>query len=308
MSTEITYPENLKHRYIPFANGKYELKPGLRLLKEGEPIFLKDSDQAFLRANKVACREEDISKYYKTCRLAPETELALLKWFAARLCKETMEGFGKSKNGLLEFKGSHPFLVTLNGKLSQPKPIYTDAIDAICSQIGEDVAVWQLEEHSDWLTAVHLCAPNHWSPAQKIGKNFDVVHQSVPGLEMLRKKYRPMLQKIAGSPASVERFAWGISQNCSLNAHPESQHFSRTGVAIPTEEYFVRVERQTLTGLPTVKAFIFTIRTFFYPIKGFSEVEKQALCQGVKSMGNETKQYKGISMSLESSLSEWCKT
>ncbi|MEH2315065.1 MAG: heme-dependent oxidative N-demethylase subunit alpha family protein [Nostoc sp.] len=40
----------------------------------------------------------------------------------------------------------------------------------------------------NWLSAVHLCYPNHWSAEEKIGKDFATIHALVAGMEKINRR------------------------------------------------------------------------------------------------------------------------
>ncbi|HPZ88978.1 MAG TPA: DUF3445 domain-containing protein, partial [Flavihumibacter sp.] len=175
---------------------------------------------------------------------------------------------------------------------------YSTLFDALSSQLQEDLAVVQLAENSDWLAAIHLCAPNHWSPGEKIGQPFDHIHRPVPGMEKTMPHYRKMLES-AFNKGPFTRFAWGISTDNRLNHHPvpppgQDPDSWRGRSAAASKRLYVRTEKQNLIGFSAINAFLFTIRTYFYPVDELSNVEKTALWTAVQSMSEEALQYKGM--------------
>jgi hypothetical protein len=63
----------------------------------------------------------------------------------------------------------------------------------------------------------------------------------------------------------------------------------------------VRVERQTIWGLPAVGAAVFTIRTYLYDAERFraDPVLRAALGAALRSMTEESRRYKGLAESFE---------
>jgi dimethylamine monooxygenase subunit A len=169
--------------------------------------------------------------------------------------------------------------------------------DALCCQVQEDVAVVQMREgeHRDFLTAIHLCSPNHWSPAEKIGNAFHKIHEPVPNMERVTQHYSKMLSNIVATKGPYTRFAWGIATDNRLNHHPEppsgvdSNKWHGRQHETDEQPYYVRTERQNLVGFPEINAFMFTIRTYFYPIETLSQDEKKALVSALNSMQDEKK-------------------
>jgi len=181
---------------------------------------------------------------------------------------------------------------------------YPSLFDALCSQVEEDMAVCQIQGEQDWLAAIHLSAPNHWAPADKIGRPFGTVHGEVPGMEKLNQQYFKMLLTVI-QKGPFSRFAWGISTDSRLNHHPIPPHgvgakeWHGRSIGDGEGKIYVRVERQTLVGIPGCEAFLFTIRTYFYEIAELTAVEKNALMNAVDSMSPQSLEYKGLTGKVE---------
>jgi hypothetical protein len=130
------------------------------------------------------------------------------------------------------------------------------------------------------------------------------VHQVVPGMEKLNQQYFKMLQ-MAVQKGPFFRFAWGISTDTRLNHHPvpppevDNVYWQGRRVEDDDSPIFLRVERQTITGLPASNAFLFTIRTYFYNVDELNSEEKKALYLAVKSMSAESLEYKGLTDKVE---------
>jgi hypothetical protein len=180
---------------------------------------------------------------------------------------------------------------------------YVSLFDALCSQVQEDLAILQLENENDYLSAIHLCSPNHWAPGEKIGKPFHAVHAPVPDMERTLLHYQKMLSSIVHSSSPMTRFAWGIATDTQLNHHPEPppgidplDWWGRRHDKDTT--WYIRSERQNLIGFSEVNAFLFTIRTYFYPIHELTRVEKEKLLSAINSMSPASLRYKGLENSV----------
>ena len=265
-------------------------------------IFQLDREYPRFIENKEDCRREGIEKYYVRAREHPETIRTITRFMAERLTEEYPEYFVLRKSGavceLTNRLRSLTLRWTIEGVLLDTSS-YTSLFDALADQVPEDLAVWQAGDGEDYLSTIHLCAPNHWAPAEKVGKPFSLVHEPVAGMEALRRRYQPMLRSLL-RPDTWVRFAWGLSTDTRLNHHPEAPD----GVAYPDwagrvfdpahPQLFVRVERQTLTGFPEVKAVLFTIRTYFEEVRYLSPPEQQALLRAIQSMSEASLRYKGL--------------
>ncbi|HEU4751688.1 MAG TPA: heme-dependent oxidative N-demethylase subunit alpha family protein, partial [Armatimonadota bacterium] len=170
------------------------------------------------------------------------------------------------------------------------------------SQVPEDLAVVRTSpERGEWLAAVHVCAPSHWAPAEKLGRDFPGVHAPVPGFERVNAAAPALVEAMVRRGPFV-RFGWGISGDDRLNHHPEPpEGISReawhpqpfTG---PGEPFYVRVERQVLWGLPEVGASLFAIRLSFVPageIRADPRL-REGLRSALRSMSPASRAYKGL--------------
>jgi dimethylamine monooxygenase subunit A len=293
-------------KYLPFLTGTYSTAPGLVPVTKQEQetdklIFQTDGFYSGYLDNKALCRQENMSKYYLEHNAPFETIRVVNDYIVQQLQKEHPAYFDYEDNG------DHCILINLQSgelvrwnkatmQLSNNR--YLSLFDALCCQVQEDLAVCQLQDTSDWLAAVHLCAPNHWAPQDKIGKPFDAVHAPVPGMEKTIPHYFKMLQSVI-SKGPFTRYAWGISADNRLNHHPVApagiNQQAWLGRKInDASRLFIRTERQNLVGFPQVNAFLFTIRTYFYEVSLLQDGEKKALWSAVRSMSPEALAYKGL--------------
>ncbi len=295
-------------KYLPFLNGKYSVAPGLLPVEKAtnandKLIFQFDEHYDDYIENKNICRKENIHKYYCEKDLPAETSVTVNYYIANRLLKEHPAYFSLTEENRKYVFTNHK----LNEELRWNKDWvdvesnhhhYLSLFDALCCQAQDDFAICQFEGEKDWMSAIHLCAPNHWAAADKIGRTFDIVHAPVPGMEKTLQSYTKMLQSIIHK-GPFTRFAWGVSTDKRLNHHPipphninqEEWHGRKLG---ETNKIFVRTERQNLIGFPDVNAFLFTIRTYFYDVKSLSYEEKNALFDAVTSMSVASREYKGL--------------
>ena len=97
------------------------------------------------------------------------------------------------------------------------------------------------------------------------------------------------------------RFAWGLATDQRLNHHPQPPQNEagdwegrRFNAARP--ELYLRIERQTLSGLADLDAVVFTIRTYFENIGTLRDnpVRCAELTAALRSMGDASLMYKGL--------------
>ena len=293
-------------KYLPFLDGKYSTAPALTAMSKAENkndqlVFQLDECYEDYLKNKADCRLEDVHKYYVEAELYPETEAAVNRHIVQQLTTEYPDIF------TLAAEAGYTLHNTRTGQQLRWKedwitirhPVYRSLFDALSSQVQEDTAICQLNEDRDWLAAIHLSSPNHWAPAEKIGRPFSSVHAVVPGMEKLNQQYFKMLVT-AVQKGPFFRFAWGIATDTRLNHHPtpppghDPVQWQGRRVEADSDRIDLRVERQTLNGRPSCNAFLFTIRTYFYDIDQLTVVEKKALSMAVESMSPQSLEYKGL--------------
>jgi hypothetical protein len=306
-------------KHLPFLSGTYTTTPGLSPMGKsdaGAPsaVFIIDDAYDHALANKQVCRDEDIRKYYCEARVDATTLNHVNHYIAVTLAKEHPQHFT-----LQQLNDTHVLLnrktekqIGWNNQGLEEGTPYASTFDALCSQVQEDIAVFQLKDDEDWLTAIHLCAPNHWDPREKIGRPFHHIHAPVPEMERTLKHYPTMLNTIV-TRGAFTRYAWGVATDTRLNHHPIApenvDHDFWYGRKAEKESprFYVRTEQQHLIGFKEVNAFLFTIHTYFYEVDSLTMEEKKQLLAAVQSMSPATLAYKGLTHSkpvLEAVLSE----
>ncbi|MBW4633768.1 MAG: DUF3445 domain-containing protein [Iphinoe sp. HA4291-MV1] len=315
--------------YFPLNHGRYEVKPGLIpfgcCLGNGEAdkqIFQIDSNFAHYRQVKLLARAERLSKYYQTCHDSDTVASGIAHLIIDRLTQEHPRHFHSRRlpSGELVFHSQltgETLYLDANWQLQQIEtqskqvfPPYASTLDAIAAQVQEDMTViCRSADGSNWLSAIHLCYPNHWSAEEKIGKDFVTVHSPVAGMDKINRRASAIVNTMIMREPMV-RFAWGLSTDTRLNHHPEPPP------NVPINEWqgrqfhqenprlFLRIERQVIWGLPEYDAALFTIRTYF---RDCCEVKKDTslrhkLSSAIQSMTQESLVYKGLAQSRDSIL------
>jgi hypothetical protein len=293
-------------RYFPIENGRYEVKPGLRQFAGN--VFEIDRQFDEFRRSKQAARAERLSKYYATSDFKPAVERAFNRFIIQQLLREHPALFSRHDEELqshltgdvLRFSSDGDYL----GADADAVPPFISGLDALASQVQEDLAIMSTEGDRHWLSAMHLCSPNHWAAEEKIGKSFAVIHDPVAGIEAINLRENEWVRTMVGAVGGLMRFAWGIATDQELKHHP--QHFFGRKFDGQNPTAFVRVERQTIWGLPQVGASLFTIRTSFIDCAEIRSRpdECTALIAAIRSMSAESLIYKGIH-EFRDDLLEW---
>ncbi|MFQ4144198.1 DUF3445 domain-containing protein [Chlorogloeopsis sp. ULAP02] len=315
--------------YFPLDNGRYEVKPGLIAfgsdLGNGvadRQVFQIDDNFADYREVKLSARAESLGKYYQTCNYSTDVASAIARFIIHRLTKEHPHHFqveqqAHSKITLHSRLSGETFYLDGNWQLlsfqTNGKPIfppYASILDALATQIQEDMTViCRAANGSNWLSAVHLCYPNHWSAEDKIGKNFNAIHTPVAGMEKINRRADAIVNTMITHKPMV-RFAWGLSTDTRLNHHPKSptnipiQQWQGRNFDPYNPQLYLRIERQVVWGLPEYQAALFTIRTYFRDCSAIKKDPqlRSKLVSAIQSMTSESLIYKGLTESKDSIL------
>ncbi|HSN03315.1 MAG TPA: DUF3445 domain-containing protein [Acidimicrobiales bacterium] len=156
--------------------------------------------------------------------------------------------------------------------------------------VQEDLCVMQRGE--DWrLVAACVCFPSRWSLAEKIGTSLDAIHSPVPGYDTtLAAPTRGVFDRL-----EPERSFWRL--NWTLLDRPELHQPGPVRVpgGSAPEDWFFRVERQTIRRLPRSRAVVFTIRNYVTALSTLlgDEVFIENLLHSLRTAPAATREYKG---------------
>ncbi len=315
--------------YFPLDRGRYEVKPGLMPFgtdlgnsQADAQVFQIDSNFTQYRQAKLLARTENLSKYYQTCNYAPTVAGAIARLIVERLTKEHPQYFytKKAANNLLAFHsrltGDTIYLDAdwqLQQAQSQVMPPLSSTLDAIALQVQEDLAVvCRASDGTNWLSAIHLCYPNHWSAEDKIGKDFATVHAPVAGMEKINSRSEAIVRRMILQKPMV-RFAWGLSTDTRLNHHPKSpqnpmviDYWQGRSFDLEHPRLYLRIERQVIWGLPEYESALFTIRTYFRDCRVIKKdsVLRSKLHLALQSMHPKSLVYKGL-MESQNKILAW---
>ena len=310
--------------YFPIEKGIYEVAPGLRPLgfdsgngdAEKRVFQIDERFQKYLD-NKRACRKENLGKYLLFHEHNPSDQKVVASFLVNKYCEEYPQYFFKSDlegNTRLECRLTNETLtfdqdfalVHVTGQSPQDPP-YANSFDALSTQVPEDVAVMKGEGGRNFLSAIQLCASGHWSPAEKIGRDFFEIHKPVPGIDKINRSAESFVEAMIRK-GPFARFAWGFATDNRLNHHPEpppgvafDQWHGRKFHSPLESKFFLRVERQVMVGFPTINSSLFTIRVYYFDGERLkSDAEKSALlASALESMTPDQRRYKGLEGSLE---------
>ena len=310
--------------YWPLAGGVYRVAPGLRRFGAdlgGAPadahVFQLDNQFARYRAAKLAARRRHLGKYLRFADFDPLTAKAVTAFILDRLTLEHPQFFLRQQRGqrtrlrcrltrqTLTFDPNLR-LIDVHGPASNPP--FQHAVDALASQVQEDLAILRFTHNRHWLCALHLCYPNGWSARDKIGQTFAQMHQPVAHMEMMIEQEPQLVDVMEHATAGIVRFAWGLSLDDALDHHPSNR--PRVVTFDPRHPRgWLRVERQTLWGRPEAGMAIFTIRTYLHDLRDIARdsAKRNDLASAVAGMSDKSRKYKQLDTWADA-LIEWLRS
>ena len=291
--------------YFPLRHGRYDVAPGL--IKFGKElgggtadahVFQFDNTFTRFRDAKLASRRERMDKYVLASDLSDGVATEVSSFIAGRLVEDHPAHFameGKS--------GSSRLHAVLTGEIINLAR-GTQNLDDLACQVQEDLAIVRTSAAGKhWLSYLHVCLPNGWAPAEKIGGTFAAVHEPVAGMAEMNRRGDEFVNVMIRATDGLVRFAWGVTFTDRLNLHPDEP---RTPFDPKNPRAFLRVERQTIWGFPHAAAALFTIRPYLYDLAELRRdpAARDPLVNALRTMPLASQAYKGIAPHTEPLL-DW---
>ncbi len=270
--------------HTPWLKGAYDVAPNLKPLGDEKAIEL-DALWPRIRANK----ELGFPGRVLRAELDDAVAEAVVRSLANRAADEWPEYFALGDG--LECR--------LTGDVV---PLTAKGLDAIAMNLPCDLAVVRREEGRDWSAYLHVCAPSHWRPEEKIGQPFVATHAPIPHFERVNAAAPKLVEAMVARGPWV-RFVWGLETDEELDHHPDRA----PGRAFAAKPFVVRVERQVLLPLPEHGASIFLIGVAFVDkatILG-DEALWKPLCAALKGMSPQAREYKGVTEEFDGLMAQF---
>jgi len=156
--------------------------------------------------------------------------------------------------------------------------------------VQEDLCV-MVREDAWRLAAASVCFPSRWSLSAKIGRTLDEIHEPIPGYATT----------LAGPTAAVfdrlrpDKPFWRLNWTVIDSPALHQPHAPRELPPDDIDQWFFRVERQTIRRLPETGAVVFTIRNY---VTAVAELRRQPeflehLVAAIESAPPAMQRYKG---------------
>ena len=292
-------------RYFPVSKNAFAFSPGLSAIGENEKILQIDSNYPDYIQTKINNRQKSYNQFVQKYKLNTKLETATVQFLIKQLIHDWPEYFKietLSKGHSNGYSNDQQLTNNLTSEtlkfnkkfelLDSKNQNYHDALDALLSQIQEDMSIVTLGQNLDYIPYLHLCFPNFWSAKDKIGKSFIDAHKPVPDMHKINKSHYAISSMLA-STGPFERFTWGLTTNKDLNQHPDDTKSTARRFDL-AKNIYMRIERQVTVPLPEHNAYLFFIRTYFENTQNLTTEEKKQLIQSLRSMSEDIALYKGM--------------
>ena len=240
---------------------------GLRPLDLAQWIEIDEHrDEQLTLKSRLLSQSHDVVVATRPEGDAPSVELydEVLAWLAAHAPSVDLAGAATTGD-------DHP--VVAAARLVQ---------EDLCVLVRDDV--WRL-------AAACVFFPSRWSLAAKIGRSLDEIHAPIPGYdETLSGPTNGAFDRLRPDRA-FWRLNWTVIDNPALH----QPHAPRQLAHDDIDQWFFRVERQTIRRLALTQAVVFTIRNYVSPV---AELRSQPeflehLLLGIEGAPAPMQEYKG---------------
>jgi dimethylamine monooxygenase subunit A len=171
-----------------------------------------------------------------------------------------------------------------------PSPGGEHPVVAAARLVQEDLCV--MVRSDAWrLQAACVCFPSRWQLALKIGRTMDDIHQPIPGYrETLADPTNGVFDRLR-----PDRPFWRLNWTVIDQADLHQPHSPRQLSPVDINEWYFRVERQTISRLPESGAVVFTIRNYVASVGELREQPEflEHLLTGIESAPAAMQDYKG---------------
>ena len=299
-----------------FVTGFYPLHPAGQDKTDTNTCFNMNDEQCLYLNAKSDCRSENIKKYYL---INNSDDLLLQSNTITTIIEQLKRDWPDSVDIDQQHTQQTITLTTPCGSLSlfYDGTVYTiddtgyvDALDALITQLQEDVAIVQVNSAGhDQVELLHICFPNHWSPASMLGKCFAGTHAKVPEMSHITQR-SAQLYKSVFKHGPLCRDTWGLATDTRLNHHPvppptiDANNWAGRAFNPNNPQLFLRTEHQTLLPFADGEHIAFLIHTRHLDVSKMDKTRVTQLKQAIDTMPPAVRQYKGLTTSADA-IMDW---
>ncbi|KZF25207.1 glycosyltransferase family 22 protein [Xylona heveae TC161] len=284
--------------YRPFRYGpKYHITMGLRTMQWDDWIELDNQFRKF-HSEKARRIKERGNKCCKTAPVAFDGAVELLEELCDYLPQRYPSLFRKTPAGMDNLLTKESFNIF-------QRPLSEDPMAMAARMVQDDLAImFEGPDGQYYLLAGAILLAGFWRLEDKFGMPLSEIHTSgdVPGFkEKLEKGMNNFFRRVKPeSPVLRNNYFIQVDDNLAWSKSIGDE--DAQGIGWNTAEkdqaiqhHWFRSERQSLRRLPRSGGVVFTIRTYFHPIKEIAEEPfvPGRLASAIRSWGDDVAKYKG---------------
>ncbi len=285
--------------YRPFRHGpKYFVTMGLRSLPSWSDWIELDNHYPRFHSDKARRIAERGDKCCKTTPEAYDGAVELLEELGRYLPARYPSLYRKTAVGIDNSWSGESFNIV-------ERPLKEDPMQMAARMVQDDLAImFEKPDGQYYLLAGAILLAGFWRLEDKFGMPLSEIHTSgdVPQFrEKLEKGMMNFFRRVKPEdPVLRNNYFLQVDDDLAWSHSIGSE--DSTEVAWSTaeknkaiEHHYFRSERQSLRRLPRSGGVVFTIRTYFHPIKEIAEEDyvPGRLASAVRSWGEDVSRYKG---------------
>ena len=245
--------------YLPFEAGPHRMLMGLVARHPDELIEIDETYPAEV-AERRALLDGRHGEVFAAYAVSEQARREVLDRFAAVLPARYPDWFAWHGDRLCN---------RLTGEAWNLAHPPCDPLELAGRLVQEDLCLIQPTSAGPVLQAAVLCAPSRWRLHEKMGRPLAAIHQPVPlYADRLAAPVDRFMHHLKPGRLA-ERLNWSVTDDPAL-FQIEGKHRTQTDPTITAanaaSSLFLRVERQTLSRLPSSGFVLFTIRVHSYPL------------------------------------------
>jgi len=289
--------------YFPFSDDAFKMTMGTQALN---PDMLIEIDVPHYHpeiALKKRLLEDDYDEYVHAPIETQREQWEVIALLLPNMARHYPQHFSLTMNGDDWTWHNRLLDTTTTFRFSEMRSLPHSPLDWFGRQVQEDLLVLSGDVAQGMsLIAGHLCFPNDWCLRDKLGKSFMRIHDPVPLFASTVGRSSSLLLERLKVGRPVWRVNWAFKVTPQLTLTPRKVRLLRDEeqdvVTHETigERCYLRVERQTLSRLPSTNAILFTVHTYQTPLVGIAQNSEVArrMANVVRTTPTEMLAYKGM--------------
>jgi hypothetical protein len=293
--------------YFPFEQDSYAMTLGVRAMRPDEALIEVDEahyrDELALKATLLAANPR---AHFQAWPGTEPQQWETLTVLLPLLARQHPQHFALTVEGTRWHWRNHLLGTEATFTPGEAHGLPRAPLDWLGHQVQEDLLLLDGTREGLPLVAGQLCFPSVWSLDEKLGRSLLAIHAPVPGFDkQLGPSTLNLLERLKPG-RSVTRVNWAITVTERLDLAPwtvpEWQHlFLGLTAQNAGERCFLRLERQTLTLLPSTGAILFTIHTYRAPVatEVVDPARRRRLASVLRTVPPDMRAYKRLTPLLE---------